>query len=101
MALLALVALVLGAVIVMRVSAGADPAPQDTSPIVINTPASTPASKPTSQPTAKPTKQPTNGVTQIAPPPREIGDDGHHQRGKGTDGGGGDNSGEGSSGGDN
>jgi hypothetical protein len=86
MVVLALVALALGTVIVMRVSAGADPAPQNTDPIVIRTPAS--------QPTHQPTKKPSNGVTRVAPPPRGIDDDGHHQRGKGK-GGGGDDSGSG------
>jgi hypothetical protein len=80
---LTLVALALGAVIVMRVSAGADPAPQNTDPIVIHAPASKPTTKPTTTPTTK--------VTQVAPPPRNIDDDGHHQRGKGK--GGGDDSG--------
>jgi hypothetical protein len=88
MVVLALVALALGAVIVMRVSAGADPAPQNTDPIVIRTP--------TSQPTHQPTKKPSSGVTQVAPPPRDIDDDGHHQRGKG----GGGDSGKGSGGDD-
>jgi uncharacterized membrane protein YgcG len=90
--LLALVALALGAVIVMRVSAGADPAPRNTDPIVIH--------PSTSRPTHQPTKKPTSTVTQIAPPPRNIDDDGHHQRGKGKGGGSSSGGDSGSGGGD-
>ncbi|MCW2801558.1 MAG: hypothetical protein JWQ70_3030 [Aeromicrobium sp.] len=96
-AALALVALVLGVVIAMRVSAGADPAPQNTNPIVIGTPQTT-------TPTTDPSDQPRSNddYTHITPEPRDINDDGGHQSGKdgGGDDGGVDNSGKGSSGDD-
>jgi uncharacterized membrane protein YgcG len=111
--LLALVALALGGVIVMRVSAGADPAPEDTTPIVIS---STPTDTPNHEPTHRPSDDSTHGpsdsgkYTQVVPTPRTIDDNGGHQSGKGSGGGGDDggtsgggddsgNSGKGSGGG--
>ena len=96
-ALLALVALVLGTVIVLRVSAGADPAPQDTSPIVITSPTAT--DTPTQDPPSGHGSD--DGFIHISPTPRSISEDGGHQSGKGKGGGsddGGGHSGKGSSG---
>ncbi|KAA1398107.1 hypothetical protein [Aeromicrobium ginsengisoli] len=63
-AVLAVVALVLTAVIVSRVSAGADPAPRDTTPITV-------APDPSSTPTATPT----DDSGRITPKVRDDDDD--------------------------
>lgn len=69
--LLAVVAVALLAVIVGRVSAGADPAPQDTSPIVLKTP---PPSTPTPTPSVTPTSD-DDDDDQVKPRLRDDDDD--------------------------
>jgi type IV secretory pathway VirB10-like protein len=78
-AVLAVVAVALTVVIATRVSAGADPEPRDTSPIVI-TPSATPKTTPTPKPT-KTTERP-DDYEQTVPPPRNLDDD-HSGKGGG------------------
>lgn len=77
---LALVALVLTALVVSRVSAGADPAPQNTKPIVV-----TPSATPTPTEAKATTPAGDDGFTQVTPVPRGIDDHGGDDTG-GDDG---------------
>lgn len=74
--LLAVVAVALTAVIFGRVSAGADPAPQDTTPIVLepSPPAST-SPEPQPTPSTSPTNAPDDGDAQVTPRLRDDDDD--------------------------
>lgn len=72
--LLAVVALALSAVIITRVSAGADPAPQETTPIEITRTAGT-GPIPTPHPTSRPAIDPTPSPTGQRGPSDQGGDD--------------------------
>lgn len=71
---LVVVALTLSAVIVGRVSAGADPAPHETTPIVL-APAASPA--PTPSPTTRSPDDDDDDFDRTVPDPRDIDDDEH------------------------
>jgi len=82
---LAVVALALTAVIVSRVSAGADPAPQDLRPIVISPAASPTPPATTTTPSSDDDGDDDDDYEREVPEPKDI-DDGDDHSGKGRGG---------------